>query len=71
LLVLLLAPPASGLDADRRGGLGPVGCFADVVIHAGCRKVPFPAKRVNDGWQMAAFRLGLTPLDMPGALAGA
>jgi hypothetical protein len=42
-----------------------------VVIHVDCWKVPFLAKSVNDGWQMAAFRLGLTRLDMPGALAGA
>ncbi|MGY3620523.1 hypothetical protein [Bradyrhizobium sp. USDA 10063] len=69
MLVLQLAP--FGLGIDRLGKFGPVGCFPDVVIHAGCRKVPFPAKPVNDGWQMAAFRLGLTCSGMPGALAGA
>jgi hypothetical protein len=70
-LVLQLAPPGPGLGVDRLGELGPVGCFADVVIHARCGKVPFPAKAVNDGWQMAAIRLGLTRLGTPGALAGA
>jgi hypothetical protein len=66
-LVLQLAPPSLGVD--RLGEFGPVGCFADVIIHVGCRKVPFPAKPVNDDWQMAAFRLGLTRLGVPGVLA--